>query len=352
MAARAERLQHQPRRHDLFGQRARRRACADVARRSGRSTGSASRCPNLRALRAGAGLYSHWDDHEFVNDFTRTEHGGPALRNRCEGIHGLRARRATPARTGSTARSAGASTSSSSSSTSARSAAERSTRPAAAISLRPRRSRCGTRSPRSFLPSRARWHSVPRRDRRPRRARCSARASSTPSAARSTPPPRRSRSSSTRCRCSSSTRCRTTAGRGTPPTGARLLAAIAGVRNVVVLTTDAHANLIGEIRRQTLEGPPLGTGDLGGRHRPGCDATRTRRRSTESLELHRARATSSRRSSSSRPAARDRHGLCGDRRLQLRAGDGDADAPDGPPEDGRRGAGAREDRRPAARRSS
>ena len=34
--------------------------------------------PNLRALRAGSGLYSHWDDHEFVNDFaTRTEHGDP-----------------------------------------------------------------------------------------------------------------------------------------------------------------------------------------------------------------------------------------------------------------------------------
>ena len=29
----------------------------------------------LRRLRASAGLYSHWDDHEFVNDFTRAEHG-------------------------------------------------------------------------------------------------------------------------------------------------------------------------------------------------------------------------------------------------------------------------------------
>jgi hypothetical protein len=40
----------------------------------------------------------------------------------------------------------------------------------------------------------------------------------------------------------------------------RLLDALAGVRNVVVLATDTHANLIGEIRRQTLEGPPVGTG--------------------------------------------------------------------------------------------
>lgn len=30
----------------------------------------------LRSLRASAGLYSHWDDHEFINDFTRAEHGG------------------------------------------------------------------------------------------------------------------------------------------------------------------------------------------------------------------------------------------------------------------------------------
>jgi len=29
----------------------------------------------LRRLRAAAGLYSHWDDHEFVNDFSRAEHG-------------------------------------------------------------------------------------------------------------------------------------------------------------------------------------------------------------------------------------------------------------------------------------
>lgn len=31
--------------------------------------------PAHGALRASAGLYSHWDDHEFVNDFTRPEHG-------------------------------------------------------------------------------------------------------------------------------------------------------------------------------------------------------------------------------------------------------------------------------------
>ena len=33
--------------------------------------------PALWALRASAGLYSHWDDHEFINDFSRSEHGEP-----------------------------------------------------------------------------------------------------------------------------------------------------------------------------------------------------------------------------------------------------------------------------------
>ena len=36
--------------------------------------------PALRALRASAGLYSHWDDHEFVNDFSRPEHGDALYR--------------------------------------------------------------------------------------------------------------------------------------------------------------------------------------------------------------------------------------------------------------------------------
>jgi len=31
--------------------------------------------PALRLLRRSAGLYSHWDDHEFVNDFSRGENG-------------------------------------------------------------------------------------------------------------------------------------------------------------------------------------------------------------------------------------------------------------------------------------
>jgi alkaline phosphatase D len=36
--------------------------------------------PALRKLRASAGLFSHWDDHEFVNDFSRPEHGDAIYR--------------------------------------------------------------------------------------------------------------------------------------------------------------------------------------------------------------------------------------------------------------------------------
>jgi alkaline phosphatase D len=31
---------------------------------------------NLRKVRAAAAMYNHWDDHEFINDFTRDESGG------------------------------------------------------------------------------------------------------------------------------------------------------------------------------------------------------------------------------------------------------------------------------------
>jgi alkaline phosphatase D len=35
---------------------------------------------HLRNLRRGTGLYSHWDDHEFINDFSVAEHGEPVYR--------------------------------------------------------------------------------------------------------------------------------------------------------------------------------------------------------------------------------------------------------------------------------
>jgi len=40
--------------------------------------------PALRRLRASAGLYSHWDDHEFVNDFSRAESGEAIYRTGVE----------------------------------------------------------------------------------------------------------------------------------------------------------------------------------------------------------------------------------------------------------------------------
>jgi alkaline phosphatase D len=36
--------------------------------------------PELRALRRSAALYSHWGDHEFLNDFSRPEHGDELYR--------------------------------------------------------------------------------------------------------------------------------------------------------------------------------------------------------------------------------------------------------------------------------
>ncbi len=36
--------------------------------------------PALRNLRASTSLYSHWDDHEFINDFSRPEHGDAIYR--------------------------------------------------------------------------------------------------------------------------------------------------------------------------------------------------------------------------------------------------------------------------------
>ena len=37
---------------------------------------------NLRKVRAAAAMYNHWDDHEFINDFSRDEDGSSDLRRR------------------------------------------------------------------------------------------------------------------------------------------------------------------------------------------------------------------------------------------------------------------------------
>ena len=72
---RAQRLQRQPRRHDLLGQRGRRRARARTVAAEVAEVPARARRAGPAALRAAAGLYSHWDDHEFINDFSRPEHG-------------------------------------------------------------------------------------------------------------------------------------------------------------------------------------------------------------------------------------------------------------------------------------
>ena len=47
------------------------------------------RLRKLRRLRAATGLYSHWDDHEFINDFSVPEYGRKLLQQRCEGLSRL-----------------------------------------------------------------------------------------------------------------------------------------------------------------------------------------------------------------------------------------------------------------------
>ena len=46
--------------------------------------------PNLRALRASAGLYSHPDDHEFVNDFSVSGGRRRAVPGGRQSVHRLR----------------------------------------------------------------------------------------------------------------------------------------------------------------------------------------------------------------------------------------------------------------------
>ena len=83
--------------------------------------------------RGSAAYYAHWDDHEFVNDFSRSRDSFPLIASasvnieRREALQATASRRSptttrspTTRRTGSTAPSAGARTSRSSSSTSAR----------------------------------------------------------------------------------------------------------------------------------------------------------------------------------------------------------------------------------------
>jgi alkaline phosphatase D len=53
--------------------------------------------PALQALRFSTGLYSHWDDHEFVNDFSRPEHGAAIYRAGVEAFRDYSPVRYSPA---------------------------------------------------------------------------------------------------------------------------------------------------------------------------------------------------------------------------------------------------------------
>jgi alkaline phosphatase D len=104
--------------------------------------------PALRKLRASAGLYSHWDDHEFINDFSKPEHGDAIYD---AGVSAFRdyAPVSGTGPLGPYRKFRWGSTSSSSSSTSARSARRRRPLCATGISRPPLRRQFATRSQRS-----------------------------------------------------------------------------------------------------------------------------------------------------------------------------------------------------------
>ena len=326
MAAERQRLQHQPRRHDLLRQRGRRRPAG--AHRPGQ-VGEVQAEPRLRAPAQPP------PRHRALQPLGRPRvhqrlHARRARRRDLRGgrdrVPRLRARLLLEPRTASTAPSAGASISSSSSSTSARSARRRcgavvQRRPradgAAGGAERVRRARAGARE--------AGAAGVPRRDRRPvpddaRRApvrRLHAR--------RSPPRPRPGRSSSTRCRSSSSTRSRTTAGRGTRPSGRSLLRFLQRERQERPLPHHRHAR---ELRQR---GPAAHARPGGPRSAPGSGRSspgRSRRTRRTARSTRRSAGPGwARRSPPSSTSRRRRAGVgmaCASaRRLQLRRGEGD-----------------------------
>ena len=210
------------------------------------------RAPPLRTLRASTGLYSHWDDHEFINDFSRAENGEAIYAAGVKAFTRLRTGRRRRGELGSTGRSAGARTSSSSSSTSARSAPPRSTA-ACGGDLAPTAPQAVREA---FADPRARPRATPSRRRAwrrstTRRARCSARAARRVHEGDQGVDGDVEDRSSTRCR-SAALRAAVRPLGGLRGRARRGCCAIlqANVQNVVFLTTDTHANLSDEIARQ------------------------------------------------------------------------------------------------------
>ena len=171
---------------------------------------------HLRNLRRTTGLYSHWDDHEFINDFSRAEHGEVIYRAGRTAFTRLRTGRLHEPRRPLPDVPLGQ--------------APRAVLPRRAlVPLGEGPAICGSDlAPTAPQPVRNAFAAlVPALANPVPQAcldaladpcgRCSARASTPRSRRRSAPRRRRGRSSSTRSRSSSSTRFRTTAGRATPP---------------------------------------------------------------------------------------------------------------------------------------
>ena len=156
---RAQRLQHQPRRHDLLGQQRGRPPAGADRPGEGRQVPGEPRVftapPPARGHRALQPLGRPRVRQRLLRPGARRR-GLPGGQNR---VHGLRTRRLVAPGRPLPTDSAGAARSSSSSSTSARSGARRRARPARATSRRPHRKPSGTRSPRS--PPGLRSRSIP-----------------------------------------------------------------------------------------------------------------------------------------------------------------------------------------------
>ena len=215
--------------------------------------------PALRRLRASAALYSHWDDHEFVNDFSPPEHGGAIYGAGAQGVPRLRARvrgRAGPLPDVPLGEAPGALL--------PRRALlpERRRRrlPVTATSPRPCPRRCATRSRRSH-----------RRCRNPVPPACLALTDPTRTmlGAASTP---RSRGRSQRSTATWKVVVNEVPiqqyyalpydrWEGYAAERERLLRFLqANARNVVFLTTDSHANFVNEVRHRTLGASPESSG--------------------------------------------------------------------------------------------
>ena len=266
-----KRLQRQLRRHHLLGLRARgRRVARTVTEKWAKYRLGLALAP-LRQLRASAGLYSGWDDHEFVNDYSRAEHGVAIYRAGVSAFLDYTPSTYRPATRGLPQLPLGQ-----------ESRALLPRRPQLPEREGDRRVRRRHRADRAGGGAPGVRHALARRS----RSRCLRRAWT-----------RSPRPADTARR--GAARAFTRAIRGSTATfkvvvnpvplmqlyalpydrwegyaaeRSRVLDGFAGVRNVVVLTTDIHAHVIGEIRTQTFApGRPRRDGHLGGRHRAGRD---------------------------------------------------------------------------------